>query len=64
MSSLQVVLTRLPRIPRSSRSSGVWSRKVSPAGLEYLKMDDEVSREHGRLKQLVLNFVDRGQLVP
>jgi len=39
----KVVTTRLPRIPRSNRSSGVWSRKISPAGLEFLKMDDEMA---------------------
>ena len=38
-----VVKTRLPKIAKSSRATGVWSRKISPAGLSYLKMDDEVS---------------------
>ena len=38
-----VVKTRLPKIAKSSRATGVWSRKISPAGVSYLKMDDEVS---------------------
>ena len=37
-----VVKTRLPKIAKSSRATGIWSRKISPAGLSYLKMDDEV----------------------
>lgn len=37
-----VVKTRLPKIAKSSRATGVWSRKISPAGVSYLKMDDEV----------------------
>ena len=45
-----VVKTRLPKIAKSNRATGVWSRKISPAGLSYLKMDDEVrerERERG-----------------
>ena len=38
-----IVRTRLPRIPKSSRASGIWARKISPAGIQYLKMEDEVS---------------------
>ena len=38
-----VVKTRLPKIAKSSRATGIWSRKISPAGVSYLKMDDEVS---------------------
>ena len=38
-----IVRTRLPRIPKSSRASGIWSRKISPAGVHFLKMEDEVS---------------------
>ena len=41
-----VVKTRLPKIAKSSRATGVWSRKISPAGVSYLKMDDEVSTYH------------------
>ena len=37
-----VVRARLPKIAKSNRATGVWSRKVSPAGVSYLKMDDEV----------------------
>merc|ERR1712130_438535 len=40
-----IVRTRLPKISKSSRVSGVWSRKISPAGVQYLKMDDEVGRK-------------------
>ena len=46
-----VVKTRLPKIAKSNRATGVWSRKISPAGLSYLKMDDEVrEREREREK--------------
>ena len=37
-----IVRTRLPRIPKSNRASGIWARKISPAGIQYLKMEDEV----------------------
>ena len=40
--SPRIVRTRLPRIPKSSRASGIWARKISPAGVQYLKMEDEV----------------------
>ena len=40
-----IVRTRLPKISKSSRASGVWSRKISPAGVQYLKMDDEGGRK-------------------
>merc|ERR1712226_1639826 len=33
---------RLPRIAKSSRASGIWGRKISPAGIQYLKMEDEM----------------------
>ena len=49
-----VVKTRLPKIAKSNRATGVWSRKISPAGLSYLKMDDEVrdrERERGRKRE-------------
>ena len=39
-----VVRARLPKIAKSSRATGVWSRKISPAGVSYLKMDDEVKK--------------------
>lgn len=39
-----VVKTRLPKIAKSSRASGIWARKISPAGVQYLKMEDEVSK--------------------
>ena len=42
-----VVKTRLPKIAKSNRATGVWSRKISPAGLSYLKMDDEVREREG-----------------
>jgi hypothetical protein len=34
---------RLPKIAKSTRASGIWARKISPAGIQYLKMEDEVS---------------------
>ena len=43
-----VVKTRLPKIAKSNRATGVWSRKISPAGLSYLKMDDEVRERRER----------------
>ena len=47
-----VVKTRLPKIAKSNRATGVWSRKISPAGLSYLKMDDEVrERERERKRE-------------
>ena len=38
------VKKRLPKIARGMRASGIWERKISPAGVQYLKMADEVSR--------------------
>ena len=38
-----LVRTRLPKIQKSNRASGIWARKISPAGVQYLKMEDEVS---------------------
>ena len=40
---VKAVKTRLPKIAKSSRASGIWARKTSPAGIMYLKMEDEVS---------------------
>ena len=37
-----ITKTRLPKIAKSKRASGIWARKVSPAGIQYLKMEDEV----------------------
>ena len=37
-------LKRLPKIQRGMRASGIWERKISPAGVQYLKMADEVSK--------------------
>merc|ERR1712080_131303 len=37
-----LVKTRLSKIPKSSRASGIWARKISPAGIQYLKMEDEM----------------------
>ena len=39
------VKKRLPKIKKSMRASGIWERKISPAGVQYLKMADEVSEE-------------------
>ena len=41
----KIVMTRLPKIAKSQRATGRWSRKISPAGVSYLKMDDEVRNE-------------------
>ena len=38
-------LKRLPKIQKGMRASGIWERKISPAGVQYLKMADEVSEE-------------------
>ena len=37
-------LKRLPKIQKAMRASGIWERKISPAGVQYLKMADEVSK--------------------
>ena len=37
------VKKRLPKIQKGMRASGIWERKISPAGVQYLKMADEVS---------------------
>ena len=37
-------LKRLPKIQKGMRASGIWERKISPAGVQYLKMADEVSK--------------------
>ena len=39
------VKKRLPKIKKSMRASGIWERKISPAGIQYLKMADEVSKK-------------------
>ena len=38
-------LKRLPKIQKGMRASGIWERKISPAGVQYLKMADEVSKK-------------------
>ena len=38
-------LKRLPKIQKGMRASGIWERKISPAGVQYLKMADEVSKQ-------------------
>merc|ERR1712223_1116425 len=35
-------LKRLPKIQKGMRASGIWERKISPAGVQYLKMADEM----------------------
>ena len=37
-------LKRLPKIQKGMRASGIWERKISPAGVQYMKMADEVSK--------------------
>jgi len=62
----QIVMTRLPRIPRSNRSSGRWSRKISPAGIEFLKMDDEMEEvmRNGKLVLVPRKISDHIPTVP
>ena len=51
-----MIPARLPRIAKSSRATGVWSRKISPAGISYLKMDDEVRTEGTWIQSFVLSI--------
>jgi len=64
--SSPVVKTRLPKIAKSSRATGVWSRKISPAGLSYLKMDDEMEEiiRNGKLTMVPRKISDHIPIVP
>jgi len=61
-----IVKTRLPRIPKSNRASGIWSRKISPAGIHYLKMEDEMEEiiRNGKLTLVPRKISDHIPAVP
>merc|ERR1711892_1532739 len=61
-----IVRTRLPRIPKSSRASGIWARKISPAGIQYLKMEDEMKEiiRNGKLTMVPRKISDHIPAVP
>merc|ERR1711892_326511 len=61
-----IVRTRLPRIPKSSRASGIWARKISPAGIQYLKMEDEMEEiiRNGKLTMVPRKISDHIPAVP
>merc|ERR1711936_903467 len=59
-------LKRLPKIAKSTRASGVWARKVSPAGIQYLKMEDEMEEviRGGKLVMVPRKISDHIPTVP
>jgi len=61
-----LVRTRLPKIAKSTRASGVWARKVSPAGIQYLKMEDEMEEviRGGKLVMVPRKISDHIPTVP
>merc|ERR1711936_1081676 len=61
-----LVRTRLPKIAKSTRESGVWARKVSPAGIQYLKMEDEMDEviRGGKLVMVPRKISDHIPTVP
>jgi len=61
-----IIRTRLPKISKSNRASGVWSRKISPAGIQYLKMDDEMEEiiRNGKLTLVPRKISDHIPIVP
>merc|ERR1712098_651781 len=66
ISPLPIVKTRLPKIPKSNRASGIWARKISPAGVSYLKMDDEMEEiiRNGKLTLVPRKISDHIPIVP
>merc|ERR1712098_974328 len=66
ISPLPIVRTRLPKIPKSNRASGIWARKISPAGVSYLKMDDEMEEiiRNGKLTLVPRKISDHIPIVP
>merc|ERR1712142_835038 len=66
ISPLPIVRTRLPKIPKSNRASGIWARKVSPAGIQYLKMEDEMEEivRNGKLTMVPRKISDHIPAVP
>merc|ERR1712029_559091 len=61
-----IIRTRPPKISKSNRASGVWSRKISPAGIQYLKMDDEMEEiiRNGKLTMVPRKISDHIPTVP
>merc|ERR1712142_697342 len=61
-----LVRAHLPKIPKSNRASGVWARKVSPAGIQYLKMEDEMEEivRNGKLTMVPRKISDHIPIVP
>merc|ERR1712142_1351198 len=61
-----LVRAHLPKIPKSNRASGIWARKVSPAGIQYLKMEDEMEEivRNGKLTMVPRKISDHIPAVP
>merc|ERR1711936_423291 len=61
-----LVRTRLPRIAKSNRATGIWARKISPAGIQYLKMEDEMEEiiRNGKLTMVPRKISDHIPVVP
>merc|ERR1711936_1341779 len=60
------VKKRLPKIARGMRASGIWERKISPAGVQYLKMADEMEevRRNGEMMLVPKKISDHIPTVP
>merc|ERR1711970_1625739 len=61
-----LVRAHLPKIPKSNRASGIWARKISPAGIQYLKMEDEMEEivRNGKLTMVPRKISDHIPAVP
>merc|ERR1711970_218462 len=61
-----LVRAHLPKIPKSNRASGIWARKVSPAGIQYLKMEDDSEQivRIGKLTMVPRKISDHIPAVP
>merc|ERR1711970_735072 len=61
-----LVRAHLPKIPKSNRASGIWARKISPAGIQYLKMEDEMEEivRNGKLTLVPRKISDHIPAVP
>merc|ERR1712215_199466 len=61
-----LVRAHLPKIPKSNRASGIWARKISPAGIQYLKMEDEMEEivRNGKLTMVPRKISDHIPTVP
>merc|ERR1711994_821908 len=53
-------------MPKSNRASGIWARKISPAGIQYLKMEDEMEEivRNGKLTMVPRKISDHIPAVP